>query len=272
MVAVVVGLAIGLSVTMMCAWAVAIRSGRSGWIDAIWSFAVGIAGIVAGLVPLHLVEPPAARQIVVAVLAAVWSLRLGLHITQRTRRGGDDPRYARLREEWGAAWRRKLFLLLQIQAAAALLLALSVLVAAHNPAPGIRLGDVLGVFLLIVAVAGEGMADRQLARFRTIPANKERVCDIGLWGFSRHPNYFFQWLGWLAYAVIAIDLTGGYLWGWIALSGPALMYWLLVYASGIPPLEAHMLRSRGDPFRAYQARVNAFWPGLPRTPRHVEAS
>jgi steroid 5-alpha reductase family enzyme len=72
--------------------------------------------------------------------------------------------------------------------------------------------------------------------------------------------------------VIAIDPTGGYAWGWIALSGPALMYWLLVYASGIPPLEAHMLRSRGDAFRAYQARVNAFWPGPPRPARHVEAA
>jgi steroid 5-alpha reductase family enzyme len=82
---------------------------------------------------------------------------------------------------------------------------------------------------------------------------------------SRHPNYFFEWLGWFAYAVIAIaiDLTCSYPWGWLAVAGPVLMYWLLVHASGIPPLEAHMLRSRGDAFRAYQQRVNAFWPGPP---------
>jgi steroid 5-alpha reductase family enzyme len=82
---------------------------------------------------------------------------------------------------------------------------------------------------------------------------------------SRHPNYFFEWMGWFAYAIIAIDFSGGYPWGWLALAGPALMYWLLVHASGIPPLEAHMLRSRGQAFRDYQHRVNAFWPG----PQHA---
>ena len=80
----------------------------------------------------------------------------------------------------------------------------------------------------------------------------------------------------LAYPLFAIDVGGGhawsYPWGFIALAGPLSMYLLLVHVSGIPPLEAHMLRSRGDPFRAYQARVNAFWPGFPRTSRHVEAS
>jgi steroid 5-alpha reductase family enzyme len=267
-----VGLAVGLSLAMIGAWAIALCTGRSGWIDAIWSFAIGVAGVVAALAPLHRGEPQTARQIVVAALAAIWSLRLGLHIVQRTAGGGDDPRYARLREEWGGTYRRRLLLFLQIQAAAALLLALSILVAAHNPATGMRLADWLGVSLLVIAIAGEGIADRQLTRFRLDPANKGGVCDIGLWSVSRHPNYFFQWVGWLAYTVIAIDPTGGYAWGWIALSGPALMYWLLVYASGIPPLEAHMLRSRGDAFRAYQARVNAFWPGPPRPARRLEAS
>jgi steroid 5-alpha reductase family enzyme len=109
------------------------------------------------------------------------------------------------------------------------------------------------------------IADRQLAAFRDDPANKGRVCDVGLWGMSRHPNYFFEWMGWFAYTIIAIDFSGGYPWGWLALAGPALMYWLLVHASGIPPLEAHMLRSRGQAFRDYQHRVNAFWPG----PQHA---
>lgn len=268
----IVGLAVGLSLTMAGAWTIALHTGRSGWIDAIWSFAIGVAGVAAALVPLHPDEPPTVRQIIVALLAGIWSLHLGLHIVQRTAGGGDDPRYARLREEWGGAYRRRLFLFLEVQAAAAFLLALSILVAAHNPAPGLRLTDCLGVSFLVVAIVGEGIADRQLARFRGAVANRGRVCDIGLWGISRHPNYFFQWIGWLAYAVIAIGPAGGYAWGWIALSGPALMYWLLVYASGIPPLEAHMLRSRGDAFRAYQARVNAFWPGPPRPARRVEAS
>ncbi len=186
-------------------------------------------------------------------------------------RGGDDPRYAWLRQEWGAAFRQRLFLFLQIQAACGFLLAMSIMVAARNPAPGLRAGDGLGTLLLAVAILGEAVADRQLARFRADPRNRGQVCDVGLWGVSRHPNYFFEWLGWLAYAAIAID-PANYPWGWIALCGPALMYWLLVYASGIPPLEAHMLRSRNAAFRSYQARVNAFWPGPRRARRQVEPS
>jgi hypothetical protein len=91
-----------------------------------------------------------------------------------------------------------------------------------------------------------------------------KVCDAGLWGWSRHPNYFFEWFGWLAYPLLAIDFSGVYPWGFAALLGPACMYWLLVYVSGIPPLEAHMLERRRDEFRAYQARTSAFFPVPPR--------
>ncbi len=125
--------ALGLSVAMMAAWAIATRSGRSGWIDAIWSFAVGVAGVVAALVPLQ--REPTTRQVLVAGLATAWSLRLGGHIARRTRGGGgDDPRYAWLRKEWGAEFCWRLFGFLQIQAACGFLLAVSIMVAAYNPA------------------------------------------------------------------------------------------------------------------------------------------
>ena len=252
-------LAAALSLAMAGAWLVVDRSGRSGWADATWSFSVGLAGVAAALAPLS-PGGPTTRQIMVAALVAAWSLRLATHIAARTRKGGDDPRYQQLKEEWGAQRRQRLFWFLQIQAAAGFLLAVTILIAAHNPAPWPRLGDALGLLIAIIAVLGEAIADRQLASFRADPANAGRVCDVGLWGWSRHPNYFFEWLGWVAYALIAIDLSGGYHWGWLAVAGPAFMYWILVHASGIPPLEAHMLRSRGDAFRAYQKRVSAFWP------------
>ena len=82
-------------------------------------------------------------------------------------------------------------------------------------------------------------------------------------GWSRHPNYFFEWFGWLAYPLLAIDLTGSIRGASLASLAPACMYWLLVYVSGIPPLEEHMLRTRGDKFRAYQQRTNAFFPRRP---------
>jgi steroid 5-alpha reductase family enzyme len=259
--------AAALSATMAFAWFVANRSGRSGWIDAIWSFAVGAGGIVGSLVPIGQTAAISARQLLVAGLAAIWSLRLGLHITARTVQGGDDPRYRQLRAEWGDNYARRLFWFLQMQAVAALLLIISILAAARRPAPGLGFADVAGAIIFAVAVVGETLADRQLSRFGTAPENKGKVCNVGLWAVSRHPNYFFEWLGWVSYASIAVDLGGTYPWGWLSLTGPIFMYWLLVHVSGIPPLETHMLRSRGDRFREYQRRVNAFWPGLPREPR-----
>ncbi len=249
---------IALAAAMAFAWLIARRPGRSGWTDAIWSYAIGGAGVCVALYPLG--GPPNARQWLVAALVAGWSLRLGSHIAVRASSGEDDPRYAELRRQWGAKFAARLFLFLQIQAAAAWLLTLTILLAARNPAPGLKWSDAAGALLLLVAIAGEGLADAQLSAFRKDPANKGKVCDAGLWGRSRHPNYFCEWLGWTAYALVAIGPGFRFGWGWLALSGPAFMYVLLVHVSGIPPLEAHMLRSRGEAFRATQRRIRAFWP------------
>lgn len=250
----IVLLAVILVVAMALAWQIVLRTGQSGFTDVIWSYATGIAGVTAALVPIEGV-PPTARNWLVAVLVAVWSIRLGTHILSRTHPGGDDPRYAAKKAEWGDDYRTQLFLFLQIQAGAGLILAIAVLAAASNPNP-LGVFDMLGVLVAIVAIAGETIADNQLAAFRKGPSNKGKVCDIGLWGLSRHPNYFFEWSYWLAYPLIGL----GNAWGLVALAAPALMYWLLVYASGIPLLEAHMERSRPEAFAAYKRRVRAFWP------------
>jgi steroid 5-alpha reductase family enzyme len=256
--------AVFLSVAMAAAWLVARKPGQSGWTDVFWTFATGAAGVLVAVgFPLAgSRQPPGlpARQGLVAALAAIWALRLGLHIAARTRHHGEDPRYAALREEWGPRFPQRMFLFLQIQAAAALLLVISIALAAHNPAPRLGWGDALGVAILVVAIVGEGVADRQLRHFRANPANRGRVCDQGLWSLSRHPNYFFEWLGWTAYAVIALAPDAQPATAWLALIGPIFMYVLLVHVSGVPPLEEHMLKSRGPEFRAYQARVSAFWP------------
>ena len=254
-------LAIPLSAAMAAAWRIAEVSGRSGWIDAVWTFATG-AACAAGALSA---APGTGRPFLAAGLAAIWSLRLGLHIVARTMRGGDDPRYRQLREEWGERASLRLFRFLQVQAAVGLVLAVCVAIAARRPGPTPDLRDMIAVALFALALAGEAAADRQLTRFAADPRNRGKVCDTGLWSLSRHPNYFCEWLVWVAFAIMAIAPVALPLSGF-ALAAPALMYVLLVHVSGIPPLEAHMLRSRGEAFRAYQARVNAFWPG-PRAAR-----
>ncbi|TBW40710.1 DUF1295 domain-containing protein [Siculibacillus lacustris] len=252
-----VALALGASLAMAAAWGVQRLTGRSGWIDTIWSAAVGLGGLAA--VALADGGDPG-RRVAVGVVAAAWSVRLALHIGARTRGSGEDPRYAALAAEWGPAFPLRLFLFLQVQAACAWVLILAIALAAADPAPFPRLLDGLAGLVALVALIGEAMADAQLARFRRDGASGG-ICEVGLWRWSRHPNYFFEWLGWCAWPLAAIDPMGGHPWGWAALAAPVLMYVLLVHASGIPPLEAHMAATRGEAFRSLQRRVNAFFPG-----------
>jgi len=251
-----------LCAIMGVAWLVWRRTRNSGWIDTFWTFGVGLTGCVGALTASVMSHPM--RPLLVMSLAAIWSLRLGVHIARRTMRINDDPRYAALIRQWGSAASRKMFLLAQKQAIVSLPLAASIVVAAFNPVPEFRAQDWAAIGILIIAIGGEAVADHQLWRFRQNPANRNGVCTIGLWNWSRHPNYFFEWLGWCAYPLIAIDVHGAYPGGFFALAAPICMYWLLVYVSGIPPLEAHMLERRPEEFRAYQARTSSFFPAPPR--------
>jgi steroid 5-alpha reductase family enzyme len=256
-----VAIAAGLSLVMSLAWAVEQRTGNSGWIDTIWTFGVGFVGVACALVPLSADSPAnLPRQCLVAIAIALWALRLGLYIAARTAGITDDPRYAALRRGWGASASWQMWFLVQKQAVVSIPLVLAIFIAAHCPAPSLRLQDGLAILIFVLAITGEGIADQQLRRFRRSSSGGRRICQSGLWRWSRHPNYFFEWLGWVGYPLVAIDLPGGYGWGWLALLAPACMYWLLAYVSGVPPLEEHMLRTRGDDFRVYQARTNAFFP------------
>lgn len=260
-----VAIAVSLSVLMGIAWVVQQRTGNSGWVDTIWTFAVGLTGAGSALWPVT-GEMPNPRQWLVAALVAIWSLRLGIHIAIRTVAITDDPRYAAFAKEWGVHSARRMFVFLQNQGFGSIPLVFAIFVAARFPMSTLRLQDYLGAAILFAGIAGEALADAQLKRFREQPANKGRVCDAGLWRWSRHPNYFFEWFGWLAYPVIAlsVDYPLQYPWGWATLLAPAFMYWILVYVTGIPPLEAQMLRSRGDRYRAYQSRTSVFFPMPPQ--------
>lgn len=258
-------IAVSLSALMAGAWVAQQRTGNSGWVDTTWTLSLGLVGVGSALWPVAGAAPNA-RQWLVAALVAIWSLRLGIHIAIRTAGSTDDPRYAAFAKEWGADSPRKMFLFVQNQAFASIPLVFAIFVASRFPGEALRLQDYLGALILLVGIAGEGLADAQLKAFRENPANKGRVCDAGLWRWSRHPNYFFEWFGWLAYPVIALSLDHplAYPWGWATLLAPIFMYWILVHVTGIPPLEAQMLRSRGDRYRDYQSRTSAFFPLPPR--------
>jgi len=258
-------IALSLSVLMAGAWMVQQRTGNSGWVDTIWTFSLGLVGAGSALWPVAGAAPNA-RQWLVAALVAVWSIRLGLHIAARTAGITDDPRYAAFAREWGVDSPRKMFVFLQNQGFGSIPLVFAIFVAARFPQAALRPQDYLGVLILLIGIAGEALADAQLKKFRIDPANQGRVCDAGLWRWSRHPNYFFEWFGWLAYPVIAISIGDplSYPWGFATLLAPVFMYWILVYVTGIPPLEQQMLRSRGARYRDYQSRTSMFFPLPPQ--------
>jgi len=250
-------IAVALCLLLAVAWMVQQRTGNSGWVDTIWTFSVGGVGAAAALSPFSDAAMPA-RKWLIAALCLAWALRLGIHIAIRTAGISDDPRYAAFAREWGLKAPLRMFIFLQNQALGSIPLVFGIFVAAQTPVPSLRAQDFIGIAILLIAIIGEGVADAQLKRFRTDRANHGLVCDIGLWRWSRHPNYFFQWLGWLAYPMIAI--APNYPWGYAALLAPLFMFWILNYVTGIPPLEEQMLRSRGDAYRAYQARTSRFFP------------
>ena len=106
----------------------------------------------------------------------------------------------------------------------------------------------VGTAIVFLSLCGESLADGQLAAFRRKPENKGQVCNVGLWRYSRHPNYFFEWCIWVGFGVFALCSHLG----WIGLLAPFSIYYLLRYKTGVPMAEESSLKSKGDRFREYQ--------------------
>ncbi|WP_262330524.1 DUF1295 domain-containing protein [Bosea sp. BH3] len=250
--------AAAMSAFMALATLIERRTGNSGWIDVVWTFGLGTTGVAGALLPFG--AGPMPRRLLVAGLALAWSFRLGLHIARRTSGITEDPRYAKLKRDWGADAPPQMARLLQMQALVSIPLALGIVLAAHNPSPAFGWQDFAGIIVFACGLAGGAVADRQLRGFAR--SGRRGVCDHGLWAWSRHPNYFFECVLWCAYAVIAPAIA--YPFGWLAVLAPGCMTLLLTRISGIPPLEEHMLAKHGAAYRDYQARTSALVPLPPK--------
>jgi steroid 5-alpha reductase family enzyme len=128
-----------------------------------------------------------------------------------------------------------------------------------NTTPELSILEYAGAALWTICIIGEATADAQLKRFKSKPENKGKVCNVGLWSYSRHPNYFFEWMIWVSYFIFACASP----WGWISIVCPAIILLLLFKVTGIPLTEEQSIRSRGDAYREYQRTTSVFVP-LPR--------
>jgi steroid 5-alpha reductase family enzyme len=199
-----------------------------------------------------------ARRGLIAIMATLWSLRLGTHLYRRVmgHHPVEDGRYVQLRKDWAANFAPKMFGFFQLQAASVVLLGVAFFIASLNPVPQFHPLEIAGAALWLLALAGEALADHQLAVFKRDATHKGQVCAVGLWHYSRHPNYFFEWLIWVAFFVFALASP----WGWVAIIGPASILYLLLRVTGIPMTEEQSIRSRGDAYRRYQRTTSAFVP------------
>ena len=249
--------ATGLTLICLLGWWVQCRTRNAAHADVIWAFGTGgvsLFYLLAGSGPVLL-------RLLAAMLIGAWAWRLGGHILRRVMADGvEEGRYAAMREALGE--RIDLFHLFFFlgQGLLAWLFALPAWVIAFHPGPVVWPLVVLGVVIGTVALVGEKNADQQLDAFRRNPANRGRTCREGWWRYSRHPNYFFEWLHWFSYPLLAWGAPGA-AWLWLA---PVMMFLFLWFVTGIPYTERQALKSRGDDYRAYQRSTSPFIPWRPR--------
>ncbi|WP_313696869.1 DUF1295 domain-containing protein [Achromobacter sp.] len=246
-------IAVVMIAAMALAWGWQRRRANAGIVDVVWALGMGASAWLIAATG----EGSLTVRLALAVMAGVWSLRLAWHLWRRVL-AGEDGRYRALREHW-QGHQGKFFGLFMFQAGLVMLFCLPFLAVGASPAQGWPVA--LGLLIWLAALSGEVIADRQLDRFRDNPNHRGLTCRHGVWRYSRHPNYFFEWCHWFAYVVLA--------WGsplaWMSWLGPVLMYVFLRWISGIPFTEQQALRTRGDDYRDYQRRTPAFFPWFPKS-------
>jgi hypothetical protein len=236
-------------------WVRQLSTRNAGMVDPVWSWSMGAMGVLYALAG----SADFSSRVMVGVIAGAWGVRLGTHLYLRNAGKPEDGRYRRLREDWGDMADRRMLQFFIFQAVAASILSLGMwAVCWHSVVPE-PWQIVSALILAALSLGGEALADFQLERFRSQPENKGRVCRTGLWGWSRHPNYFFECMHWVCYILLA--------WGspWVLLTcvPPVVMAWLLLKVSGIPANEAEAAAKRPE-YAEYIRTTSAFIPFPPR--------
>jgi len=248
-----IGLAIAATYFALI-WAISVKVRNYGFLDVAWSYGVAI------LAPLDAWLSPGAplRKWTLTGIGVAWSLRLGTYILLRVLRHHprEDARYQTLRARWRGP--EMFFLFFELQAVLVAIFSLPFLFVAFDPAPALHPLTIAGAALAVIALCGEATADVQMQLFKAQPDSAGKVCQRGLWRYSRHPNYFFESLIWWAFFFAALPSPHG----WIAIVCPLLMLYFLFKVTGIPLTEEYALKSKGDAYREYQRTTSAFIPWL----------
>ena len=242
------------SIVMLCVWVWATRIKNAGVVDIFWSYNFPVIAVILFL----LADGFGPRKLLICAMVAIAGLRLGTHLAVRivSHLDEEEGRYQHLRKGWQPHPDRAFFWFFQAQALSNVLLAVPFFIVVMNIDNRLSILEYAGAALWLIAFIGESVADWQLKEFKKDPKNKGEVCDKGLWNYSRHPNYFFEWMIWVSYFIFALASPYGYL----AIISPAIILYLLLKVTGIPATEEQSLRSKGGKFRAYQKTTSVFVP------------
>jgi len=252
---------LALVIWMTIAWVIQVKTANAGVADVMWAMGLGLSALYFGLAS----QGSMMSRLLVGMLAGIWATRLAMHLLVRVLYEGEDGRYRFLRERWGARANQNFFVLFQIRALAALVFALPLWAAAQNRTVEPTVWTILALLVWTIALVGESISDFQLASHRVTPSLRKVSCRQGFWHYSRHPNYFFELLHWVTYALLAIGFESM----WLALLGPLAMLVFLYRITGIPACESQALRSRGEDYLDYQRCTNALFPWFPKRRRHT---
>ncbi|MCH7307189.1 DUF1295 domain-containing protein [Acinetobacter sp. NIPH 1852] len=249
------------AVVMTVCWLWATYNHRAGIVDVAWSFCIVLNIVMtAWLVDVA----PVNVQLFIGIFSSIWFLRLSWHLLRRyLAEHEEDRRYANMRRAMGKYQHLGFFAFFMFQAGLAMLFTIPMWSLLNVPSAVWRVqsNDFLIIAGMIMAIAfiGEVIADQQLYRFKQNTQNHGKTMDQGLWRYSRHPNYFFEWIHWFAYPVLG--LAAGLYSLWIY---PVLMWLFLYYITGIPFSEQQALKNRGQNYLDYQKRTSMFIPWKPK--------
>lgn len=244
---------------MVLVWLWAHKIKNAGVVDIFWSYNFPVIAIILFLFAPGFHD----RKVLICAMVIIAGMRLGTHLAQRivSHLDEEEGRYQQLRKEWAPNAEKKFFFFFQFQAISNVLLAVPFFISCLNTKSELSPLEYVGLALWFISVTGEAIADRQLATFKKDAANKGKVCDTGLWNYSRHPNYFFEWLMWVSYFVFALASPYGYL----AIISPAIILYLLLKVTGIPATEEQAVRSKGQAYKRYQESTSVFVPWFKAT-------
>jgi steroid 5-alpha reductase family enzyme len=243
---------------LVVVWAIGVRMRDMSIIDIFW----GPGFVLVALVTLAIGEAPFDRRRLLAVLVGFWGVRLGTYLARRNLGHGEDARYQAMRRHVGDDFHRWAFThVFLFQGLVLTVVSLPVQIGGNITTERVWAPQVVaGLVVWAVGLGFETIGDAQLARFKADPANAGQVMDRGLWGWTRHPNYFGDscvWWGlWLTTLVHPVALVGAI--------GPAMMTYFLLRVSGKALLERRMRKTRPG-YDDYVARTSGFFPRPPRS-------